>query len=78
MKLDIEGTTAKMEKAIDGGKQILEVELPFVESDIVESPFVEVGQIGTVFYFVFFLVIIPVLGLLEFSLIRTGDLKKGL
>ena len=43
-----------------------------------ESPFVEVGQIGTVFYFVFFLVIIPVLGLLEFSLIRTGDLKKGL
>lgn len=30
MKLDIDGTTAKMEKAIDGGKQLLEVDLPFI------------------------------------------------
>ncbi len=30
MKLDIDGTTAKMEKAIDGGKQILEASLPLV------------------------------------------------
>lgn len=52
--------------------------LGWIGQKAVESPFVEVGQIGTVFYFVFFLVIIPVLGLLEFSLIRTGDLKKGL
>jgi electron transfer flavoprotein beta subunit len=30
MKLDIEGGIAKMEKAIDGGKQIIEADLPFV------------------------------------------------
>ena len=30
MKLDIDGTMAKLEKAIDGGKQLLEVDLPFV------------------------------------------------
>ena len=30
MKLEIEGTTAKMEKEIEGGKQIVEVDLPFV------------------------------------------------
>jgi electron transfer flavoprotein beta subunit len=30
IKLDIEGTTAKLEKAIDGGKQLIQVELPFV------------------------------------------------
>jgi electron transfer flavoprotein beta subunit len=30
MKLDINGTTATVEKAIDGGKQVIEVGLPFV------------------------------------------------
>jgi electron transfer flavoprotein beta subunit len=30
MKLEVEGNTAKLEKAIDGGKQIIEVDMPFV------------------------------------------------
>jgi ubiquinol-cytochrome c reductase cytochrome b subunit len=36
----------------------------------VESPFVEVGQIATLFYFIFFIFLIPVLGILESHLIR--------
>jgi len=36
----------------------------------VESPFVEVGQIATLFYFTFFIFLIPVLGILEAQLIR--------
>ena len=36
----------------------------------VESPFVEVGQIATVFYFTFFIILIPLLGILESKLVR--------
>jgi len=36
----------------------------------VETPFIEVGQLATVFYFMFFIVLIPVLGILESHLIR--------
>jgi ubiquinol-cytochrome c reductase cytochrome b subunit len=36
----------------------------------VETPFIEIGQVGTVFYFLFFLVLLPVIGLVEKSLIR--------
>jgi ubiquinol-cytochrome c reductase cytochrome b subunit len=36
----------------------------------VETPFIEIGQVGTVFYFIFFLVLLPVIGLVEKSLIR--------
>jgi ubiquinol-cytochrome c reductase cytochrome b subunit len=36
----------------------------------VESPFIEFGQISTVIYFSYFLIIIPVLSLLENSLIE--------
>jgi quinol-cytochrome oxidoreductase complex cytochrome b subunit len=35
-----------------------------------ESPFIEVGQIASVYYFGFFLVIIPCLGILEKNLIK--------
>ena len=35
----------------------------------VESPYVEVGQISTVFYFMYFLIIIPLIGKLENKLI---------
>ncbi len=35
----------------------------------VETPFIEVGQIATVFYFVFFIIIIPSLGIIEKKLI---------
>ena len=36
----------------------------------VETPYIEVGQVATVFYFLFFLVLIPVIGLVEKALIR--------
>jgi ubiquinol-cytochrome c reductase cytochrome b subunit len=36
----------------------------------VETPFIEIGQIGTLFYFAAFLVFLPLIGLLEKALIR--------
>lgn len=36
----------------------------------VESPFIEIGMAGTAFYFVFFLVLLPVIGIIEKTLIR--------
>jgi len=45
--------------------------LGWVGQEIVETPFIEIGQIGTVFYFAYFLGIIPALGILENRLIRT-------
>ena len=41
----------------------------------VESPFIEFGQISTIIYFAYFLVIVPVTSLLENSLIELS-LKK--
>jgi quinol-cytochrome oxidoreductase complex cytochrome b subunit len=40
----------------------------------VESPFIEFGQISTVIYFAHFLVIVPLISLLENSLV---DLAKN-
>jgi ubiquinol-cytochrome c reductase cytochrome b subunit len=40
----------------------------------VESPFIELGQISTILYFSYFLIIVPILTLLENTLI---DLKNG-
>ena len=37
----------------------------------VETPYIEVGQVGTAFYFLFFIVLIPVIGIVEKTLIRT-------
>ena len=37
----------------------------------VETPYIEVGQVATVFYFLFFIVLVPVIGILEKTLIRT-------
>jgi ubiquinol-cytochrome c reductase cytochrome b subunit len=42
----------------------------------VESPFIEFGQISTIIYFSYFLVIVPVTSLLENSLIELSILKK--
>jgi len=36
----------------------------------VESPFIEIGMAGTVFYFMFFLVLLPATGIIEKALIR--------
>jgi ubiquinol-cytochrome c reductase cytochrome b subunit len=33
-----------------------------------ESPFIEIGQLASVYYFAYFLLIVPVLGRLEKSL----------
>jgi ubiquinol-cytochrome c reductase cytochrome b subunit len=35
----------------------------------VETPYVEVGQISTLIYFMYFLVLVPVVGLIENRLI---------
>jgi ubiquinol-cytochrome c reductase cytochrome b subunit len=37
----------------------------------VETPYIEVGQVGTAFYFFFFIVLVPVIGIVEKTLIRT-------
>ena len=44
--------------------------LGWIGQKAVETPFIEVGQIATVFYFLFFLAIIPGLGLFETKLIN--------
>jgi len=45
--------------------------LGWVGQEIVETPFIEIGQVATVFYFFYFLALIPALGILENRLIRT-------
>jgi ubiquinol-cytochrome c reductase cytochrome b subunit len=42
----------------------------------VESPFIELGQVSTVIYFSYFLVVIPSISLLENSLIELGLYKN--
>lgn len=42
----------------------------------VEVPFIEIGMLGTFFYFVYFLILIPVIGFLEFEL-TYFSLKKN-
>lgn len=41
----------------------------------VESPYIEVGMISTVYYFAFFLVIVPLIGLIEKSLLLNISLQ---
>ena len=43
----------------------------------VESPFIELGQVSTVIYFAYFLIIIPLISLLENSLIEHATKKKN-
>src|SRR3981081_1439518 len=43
----------------------------------VESPFIEFGQISTVIYFAHFLIIVPVISLLENSLIDLGNIHTN-
>lgn len=44
--------------------------LGWIGQKVVESPYIEVGQIGTVYYFGFLLVLLPLVGRLESALIR--------
>jgi ubiquinol-cytochrome c reductase cytochrome b subunit len=42
--------------------------LGYLGQQVPESPFIEIGQIASVYYFAYFLVIIPVLGRFEKNL----------
>ena len=42
----------------------------------VESPFIEFGQISTVIYFSYFLIIVPAISLFENSLIELGSKSR--
>ena len=42
--------------------------LMFIGSQHVESPYVEIGAIATVFYFAWFIVIVPLVGIVENTL----------
>jgi ubiquinol-cytochrome c reductase cytochrome b subunit len=42
--------------------------LGYLGQQVPESPFIEIGQIASIFYFAYFLVFIPILGRFEKSL----------
>jgi ubiquinol-cytochrome c reductase cytochrome b subunit len=42
--------------------------LGYLGQQIPESPFIEMGQIGSIYYFAYFLIIVPALGRLEKNL----------
>ena len=44
----------------------------------VESPFIELGQISTILYFLYFLVLVPIISLLENSLIELSNYNYSL
>ena len=46
--------------------------LMWIGQEHAESPYLEIGQISTAFYFVWFLIIVPVIGLTENSLLDTA------
>ena len=46
--------------------------LGWIGQKVVETPYIEIGQLATVFYFLFFLVILPALGFLESLMMRTS------
>ena len=43
--------------------------LMYIGSQHVESPYIEIGQIATAFYFGWFVIILPLVGILENTLI---------
>lgn len=47
--------------------------LGWIGQKVVETPYIEIGQIATVFYFFFFLVILPSLGIIESTLMRSSS-----
>jgi quinol-cytochrome oxidoreductase complex cytochrome b subunit len=44
--------------------------LGWIGQNIVESPFIEIGQIATIFYFFYLLILVPGLAWLELFLIK--------
>ena len=49
--------------------------LIWIGSQHPESPYIEVGQIATAFYFLWFLIIVPIIGIIENTLL---DLSVGM
>ena len=49
--------------------------LMWIGSQHPESPYIEIGQIATAFYFLWFLVIVPIIGIIENTLL---DLSVGM
>jgi len=47
--------------------------LGWIGQKVVETPYIEIGQIATVFYFFFFLVILPGLGVLESAMMKSSE-----
>lgn len=45
--------------------------LGWIGQEVVEQPYVLIGQLGTAFYFIYFLILIPLIGVLESQLIKT-------
>jgi len=52
--------------------------LMWIGSQHPETPFIEIGQISTAFYFSWFLIIVPLLGIIENTLIDLAFLNKNL
>lgn len=44
--------------------------LGWIGQEAVEDPFILIGQLGTAFYFVFFLILIPIIGTVETALMK--------
>ena len=44
--------------------------LGWIGQKVVETPYIEVGQIATVLYFLFFCFVLPVLGVIESAMIK--------
>jgi ubiquinol-cytochrome c reductase cytochrome b subunit len=44
--------------------------LTFIGACVPESPYVEIGQIASVLYFAYFLVCVPLIGILENKLLK--------
>jgi ubiquinol-cytochrome c reductase cytochrome b subunit len=47
--------------------------LGWIGQEVVEDPYILIGQLGTSFYFFFFLILIPSLGLIEFKLMQKNN-----
>jgi len=47
--------------------------LGWIGQEVVEEPYTLIGQLGTVFYFLFFLFLMPLIGLIESALIKTRN-----
>ena len=51
--------------------------LMWIGSQHPNSPFVEIGQISTAFYFAWFLIIVPVVGIIENTLMDIATFNKN-